>query len=183
MKIVLLVIMLLLIGCNDMEPTRQSPTPTPAPIYLTLRERALTVDPHEIGLPPVEGGQQTWAVLMDMGWPDATVTLVAVGDGATSLYFSNGGGIIGAGESPAVAEVSQQYVAEAASYLTEMTLTEAYPLPEAGRVRFYVMTYDGAYTADVAEEALRQGQHPLTPLYMMAQAVITQVRLEQERRQ
>ena len=71
-----------------MKSTSQSPTPTPAPIYLTLRDRALTLDPREIGLPPTEGGQQTWAVLMDMGWPDATVTLVAVGDGATSLYLS-----------------------------------------------------------------------------------------------
>lgn len=164
------------------QPT-QSATPTPAPIYLTLRDRILTADPQEIGLSPTADGPETWAVVMDLGWPDATVTLVGVGDGTTSLYFSNGGGIIGAGESPQVAATTRQFVAEAADYLTEMTATEEYPLPETGRVRFTVMTYQGAYTADVAEAELQQGQHPLSPLYALAQEVITQVRLQQQSRQ
>ena len=161
----------------------QSATPTSAPIYLTLRDRILTTDPREIGLSSTEGGPETWAVVMDMGWPDATVTLVGVGDGTTSLYFSNGGGIIGAGESPRVAATTRHFVAEAANYLAAMTPTKEYPLPETGRVRFTIMTYQGAYTADVAEAELQQGQHPLTPLYALAQEVITQMRLEQESRQ
>ena len=86
--IILLLTIFLLAGCNLMAQP-QSATPTSAPIYLTLRDRILTTDPREIGLSSTEGGPETWAVVMDMGWPDATVTLVGVGDGTTSLYFSN----------------------------------------------------------------------------------------------
>ncbi|MGC3961509.1 MAG: hypothetical protein QM813_27370 [Verrucomicrobiota bacterium] len=42
------------------------------------------------------------AVLMEFSLPQAIVTLLAVDDGTASLYFSNGGGLIGAGTSEAV---------------------------------------------------------------------------------
>ena len=35
-----------------------------------------------------------WGVVMETGYPEAVVTLVSLGDRTTSLYFSNGGGII-----------------------------------------------------------------------------------------
>jgi hypothetical protein len=155
---------------------------TPDPMYLALRERILTLNPADVGLLPDEDRPRPWAVLMETGWPEGAVTLVGVADGATSLYFSNGGGILGAGETPAVAEVTRRYVADAAAFLPEMTPTEAFPLPELGQVRFYVMTHDGAYTAAAAEDALRRNDDPLAPLYAMAQEVITQVRLYHESR-
>jgi hypothetical protein len=37
------------------------------------------------------------ALLMETGYPEAVATLVAVADGTSSLYFSNGGGFIGVG--------------------------------------------------------------------------------------
>lgn len=178
----LLLLLILLMGCNSMNQTNQPPMPTPDPMYLALRERILTLNPADVGLLPQQDGPQPWAVLMELGWPEGAVTLVGVADGATSLYFSNGGGIIGAGETPAVAEVTRRYVADAAAFLPQMTATEAFPLPEMGQVRFYVMTHDGAYTAEAAERALQQNDHALAPLYAMAQEVITQLRLHQESR-
>lgn len=63
---------------------------------LELRRRLLAARAAELGL--VAGAPtEAWGVLMETAYPDAVVTLVALADGTTSLYFSNGGGIIGAG--------------------------------------------------------------------------------------
>jgi hypothetical protein len=40
---------------------------------------------------------QTLAEVMETGYPEALVTLVALSEGIASLYLSNGGGIIGPG--------------------------------------------------------------------------------------
>lgn len=163
-----------------MQTTTTTPRPTAAPIFLDLRQRVLELDPTEIGLAPTANGVRVWAVLMEMGMADATVTLVSVGDGATSLYFSNGGGIVGGGETAAVAEATLRFLATAEEFLPQLTPADEFPLPDPGRVTFTVLTHDGAFRADVAEAELQSGDHALTPLYAMGQEVITQVRLREE---
>lgn len=157
--------------------------PTPAPIYLQLRGRILSLDPAEIGLAPEGNGPRAWAVLMEMVLDGTTVTLVSVADGSTSLYFSNGGGIIGSGDSPEVATATRQFIAAAGGLLAEMEATDEFPLPGSRRVRFYVLTHDGAYTAEVPEQAVQAQEHVLMSLYAMGQDVITQIRLQQESNQ
>ncbi len=48
---------------------------------------------------------------METGYREAVATLVGVVDGTSSLYFSNGGGFIGAGSHAAVAEANRTFVA------------------------------------------------------------------------
>jgi len=158
---------------------KKETTPALADIYVQLRQRVLTAKPDDIGLPPSEDQQRPWAVLMEMAYPEAVATLVSVADNTTSFYFSNGGGIIGAGEWPQVAEATQFFIASAQAFLPHMTSTSDFPLPEAGHVRFHVLTYGGAYTADVPDADIRQ-QHPLTQLYAIAHLVITRMREQEE---
>lgn len=157
-------------GCAS--PSQQPPDPATEAeqreIYDDLRSMAL-----EMRLP----GASPSAALMELGLDDGTATLVAVADGATSLYFSNGGGIIGAGEHEPVSEASAKYLRTARDHTDLMEAAKDRPLPAAGHVRFYVVTEDGLLSAEAEEPALAGGAHPLSDLYAAGQELLTAVRL------
>lgn len=147
----------------------------PAAIYLGLREQLFHLKADDLNLkqPPAVLG-----VLMETGYPQGIVTLVALADGTASLYFSSGGGVLGGGEHPAVAQAARDLTSAAAAQLNELSLASAYPLPGPGRVRFYVLTAaHGVQTGEAAEEDLGRGLGPLAGLFAGGHAVITQLRL------
>ena len=162
---------------------RNSQLPSyPAPIYDRLRQAVLKLDPHKAGLVSAAESSRLYGILVETGYPGATVTLVVLNDGTTSLYFSNGGGFIGCGRSPAVQRASQALMHCAGNHLDQMRQIQTCELPETGRVSFHLLAYNGVYAADCDLDALTSGRHPLSELYQAAQAVITQVRLLDEAR-
>ncbi len=158
-------------------------SPAPAPIYAELRKHILTLIPGEVGIVQSEGLANVWGVLMECGFPQAVATLVSLADGTTSLYFGNGGGIIGSGEYTAVARASQALVAHAEDYLNTMSSALSFPLPLLGQVRFYILTFSGIFMAEADERELAGNNHRLSPLFYSAQDVITQIRLQDQRRE
>ncbi|HSE87216.1 MAG TPA: hypothetical protein VLJ79_13415 [Candidatus Binatia bacterium] len=109
-------------------------------------------------------------------------TLVAVIDGAASLYFSNGGGIIGAGESPEPNAAARRVVAKAADFREACTLTHEFPLPQKAYTRFYIITPKGILTSEAKEDDLGNGRHRLSSLFRAAHELITQMRLTEEKK-
>lgn len=152
-------------------------------VYTQLRNQILTLNPQKAGLVPSPETPNVWGVLMETGYSKAVVTLVSLADGTTSLYFSNGGGMIGLGDNQdkAAANASKAFVADAEKYFGGMTPTTSYPLPGVGQVKFYVLTFSGSYVAEAGESDLGNKVHPLFPLFYRGQEVITQVRLQQEK--
>lgn len=155
-------------------------TATPVEVYNGLRNKILNIKPGEAGFEPSKEVPEIWGVLMETGYPEAIVTLVSLADGTTSLYFSNGGGMIGGGRIATVAEASKSFVIAAEDYYQKMTLTESFPSPAIGRVKFYVLTYSGIYTIDIDENELGNKKHEFSPFFYYGQEVITQFRLVQE---
>jgi len=153
----------------------------PAEIYLNLRQQALTLDPAAIGFQPTEVNPLR-GLLMETGYPEAVASLVAIADGTVSMYFSNGGGIIGAGQHEEVRRAGLDLLAAAPGFLAFMQPAQDYPLPGKGRVRFYLLTADGAFTAEAGEKVLGSRRAPLSLLFFRAHEVITQVRLAEEKR-
>ena len=167
--------LLIITGCAS---PSQEPTPEPLPsesdnVYNDLRSMALSAS--------VPGASPSGA-LMELGLGDATATLVVIADGATSLYLSNGGGIIGAGEHDSVREVSTRFLRTAGGLASRMETTTARPLPSSGHVRFYLLSDGEVRTAEAQESVLAGGSHPLSALYAAGQDVLTSVR-EAEGRQ
>ncbi|MDH3402129.1 MAG: hypothetical protein OES32_06900 [Acidobacteriota bacterium] len=136
---------------------------------------ALSLTPRDAGRPNA-GDSEVLAVLMETGYPRAVVSLVAIVDGTTSLYFSNGGGVIGAGATSAVAQASKELAAAAEGYLSQASRTEGTPLPGNGRVVFYFVTPQGTFTAEGAEEELGNDRHPFSKLFHLGHEVITAIR-------
>ena len=145
-----------------------------AEVYSELRKQVLQLTPTKLG-DEVDG--PIVALLMETGYPEAVATLVAVADGTTSLYFSNGGGVIGAGEHAAVSEANRRWLEVANSVLPQLSeVTDPSP-PAEGQTQFVAVTREGLRGAGAAEEELGEGQHALSPLFYAGQDVITQIRL------
>jgi hypothetical protein len=114
---------------------------------------------------------------METTYINGTVTLVSVADGATSLYFSPDGGIIGAGAQGAVQKAGFAFLAEAQASRELMQPTREAPLPPLGAVRFYLRTPARLLTAERSEEDLGEQRSSLSPLFNAAYRVIAQIRL------
>jgi hypothetical protein len=156
-------------------PGRKHDAANPAGVYLDLRRQVLRLTPDQ--LPAGVGDEAVLALLMETRYPTSVVTLAAVADGTTSLYFSTGGGIIGAGTREAVSAASRRWLEIGAKYLPVLPVVTDPPLPADGEARFIAVTPGGLQAASTAEADLRERRHPLWPLYLTAQDVITQIRL------
>jgi hypothetical protein len=145
-----------------------------------LRDQALSVTAWDLNLEPIAARPDVWGVLMELGYPQAVATLAAFADGSTSLYVSTGGGVIGAGERKAVREEADRFLTVVQQHIEGFEPTDETPLPSAGRVRFYVRTFQSTLTAEVEDAPLARGTHKLSPVFQAGHAVITQMRLLSE---
>jgi hypothetical protein len=149
-----------------------------ADIYVSLRRQILELGPDQVG--PQGPGAPVIALLMETGYPEAVATLVGVVDGSTSLYFSNGGGTIGAGGHSEVAAATGRWLEVGAGFLQHLSPVEEPSLPGNGQTQFVAVTPDGLMSTIAPEEELGNGEHVLSPLFYAGQDVITQIRLVQE---
>jgi hypothetical protein len=143
------------------------------------RLRAMALDAVALGLPappPEHPGVSGLVVDIPAGG-GAFATLVAMGDGSTSLYSSTGGGTIGAGAHPAVAAATHELLALIDERLDEFGEDDDTEQPIGARVRFFVLTPDGRRVADVPDEAFWGGaEHEFTPVIAAVQQVIGALR-------
>lgn len=149
-------------------------TDRPQPeVYEGLRKRVLDLTPEQ--LDDAFGGP-ILALLMETGYPQAVATLVGVVDGSVSLYFSNGGGFIGAGTHAAVADANTRWLEMGVTVLRQLPVIAEPPLPDEGMTQFVAVTAIGLRGAAAAESELGEGRHALSPFFYAAQDVITQIR-------
>ena len=149
-----------------------------ADAYSGLRSMLLTTPPDKKAEALTDA---TWAVLMESGYEKAVVTLVAVADGAVSLYFSNGGGFIGMGAQDGPQQAAARLLKAASAFTQFLKPTNEYPLPEPTHTRFFVIRKSDVLTAEVETNELGCNRHQLSPLFHLAHEVISQIRLTDER--
>jgi hypothetical protein len=148
-------------------------------VYTGLRQQVIGLDEKRMG---ALKDRSVWAVLMETGQANAAITLLASADGAASLYFSSGGGIIGAGEHENVRAVSLGLVKVAEEFLKDMTKVEKCPLPAPGITVFYVMTPKGIFSYQAMEKDLGEKRDKLSKLFYQGHALIAQMRIMKEQK-
>jgi hypothetical protein len=146
---------------------------SPAEVYCGLRDRVLRV-PSERAATGFSG---TLGALMETGYREAVATLVVLADGTTSLYFSNGGGVIGAGQHEPVEEAGSNFLEAAKAAVPLMQPVADFPLPRRFHARFYVLSTSGIWSLEALEQDLGNNRVKLSPLFHFAHAVIAAVRL------
>jgi hypothetical protein len=118
---------------------------------------------------------------MEMRMGSALVTLAAVADGTTSLYFSTGGGVIGGGGHESVSSANRKLLAFIETGLDLFVPIERPLELMDGSVSFAVLTYEGLRGARDEEKKVIDRRSPLWPAYYLGQDVITALRLETEK--
>lgn len=107
-----------------------------------------------------------------------TATLSCINDGTVSMYLSNGGGVIGAGDHESVRQAATAVMREAVRLRTLFAPARDVALPPVGVMRFTLVLRSGLVTADGDVEELRVGRGPLAQLGNKAQALLTAIRLQ-----
>lgn len=144
------------------------------PEYEQLRETAFRQSAAAL-----ETHADPFGVIMETGYPDGVATIVAMHEGdsgvAASLYFSNGGGVIGAGTHLEPARAAQTLLDTAGDFMREMHPVSSHPLPERGETRLYLLAQDGMLGASAAEVEFGENRHPLSPLFFAAHELIGRI--------
>ncbi len=154
----------------------RKPSETPQEIYRALRAQILSTGVSALGSSAPASSDEIVAALMEWNLDGTVVTVVAVADGTVSLYFSNGGGIIGAGAHAGPRQAAAAFLRTAAEHRDHLTPTLHAPLPGADMTRFHVRTAAGDFSGEGPTEELGEDRHALSPLFHAGQQVITAVR-------
>ena len=141
-----------------------------------LRQNVFNLDPGEIGISSENFKHPVWGMVMETGFEDGWFTLVTLADGTASLYFSTGGGVIGAGEHQSVRDAVGHYLSGAQYFFDKASPVAETPRPDTGRVIFYFLGFAGISAYEAAEPKLGIGADDLSNLFYAAHRVIEEIR-------
>lgn len=114
------------------------------------------------------------AVIVDIAYREAIVTVAALGDGRTAVWFSDGGGSAGADEQTAL--LGSELGLKAGQLAHAMAPTRDTPLPREGEVTFYVLIGAQTRAGAGAINELGADQSIFSPLFHAAFRVINDLK-------
>jgi hypothetical protein len=135
-----------------------------ADIYRSLRGRLFLTDPKTMGVSP-DGEDRFWGIVVDIGAENGVVTLAVLRDGSISLYFSNGGYLIGLGQHDELHDKAEAVLTLAEQFTLEGPDADRDSLPSDGETRFNFLGINGARAVELEDGELEDPMHPLSPLY------------------
>jgi hypothetical protein len=146
--------------------------------YSALRTRAITLKPSDVSVTTTPEFPDVFGLVVDMPVGANIASLAALSDGATSLYFSNGGGAIGLGEHATIASATHTLLLSTQANLDSFEAGPGNsPLADA-QVRFTVLTFNGRRMLTVPIAAL--GPTGVGRVWADVQGVLSAYRLSVE---
>lgn len=135
-------------------------------VYSVMRHVALHRHRTDYGPDaPSPFSTPAFGVLMEMGYPGFTVTVVTFAGGTTSMYMSNGFVVEGGEYYENILQANTAFIETANRSLEHFEPRESFPIPETWRITFYALTDTGILGADVATSDLANDRHELSPLF------------------
>ena len=149
---------------------------SPRWVYSRLRHQALSCNRTELGLPEPSANSPVWCVLMEMGYPPGTATVVAFSGGATSLYGSDSCIVIGGESHEHIRQANAKLIDTANQLFEHFVRTETYPIPVPWQTIFYFRTDTGIFAQGAATRELHENRHVLSPLFRVGDDVLKHLR-------
>ncbi|HSO93664.1 MAG TPA: hypothetical protein VLS53_04240 [Candidatus Dormibacteraeota bacterium] len=144
--------------------------------YLPLRQRVLDLKPPRLG-PGATGKLPLIAGMMEMGMSNGVASLVVIIDGTTSMYWSTGGGIIGAGAQQSIKQPSRVFLGILIRHLAEMGPDTSGETPGAGMVHLRAITREsGRLLVAGPEKDFAEKRNPLWEVFYAGHALIAEMR-------
>lgn len=134
-------------------------------VFIGLRNQAFSIDPSLFGNETPSSETELFAAMMEFGSSGTIVTLLAVIDGTTSLYFGNGGGLLGAGRNAEVRKNAVSFIDLASQFIPVAEVAKSFPLPNQDCVNFWMIGRDAVYGITCDEEELGSNTHVCSKLF------------------
>jgi hypothetical protein len=151
--------------------------------FADLRANYFTLPRVGGGIPEPLNPNEPWGVIMEIGYPQATVTTVAFSDGTASVLRSSGGGFFGGGDDR-VQGAAREFLKYARLVQPLMTRTGEFPGPDPGQIVFYARADTGVYAISAPEAEVSVPGSPMFPIYFAGLGVLHEyLRLQQRTRQ
>jgi hypothetical protein len=163
-------------GSEPNEPKQPGETPIPPvrPDYEKWREVIFKVTPLQGGLENDAPGQ-VFGVVMDVGMPNSggspaaptfVISETAFATGEASLKTAFGGGVLGLGGHPVVAEHAKQIVRAAQALLGTTAPAQNFAIPTTTNVYFYFLTTSGVMFYGCPFSDIQVRSHPYAELFV-----------------
>lgn len=147
----------------------------PAKTYTDLRSLVFGIDLSNLAQRRSDTVNRVWGVVMEAGYPQAVITLLALADGTVSVYLSTGGGLTGLGDYEQISNASQRLIGLAAECTELCEAAYEFPLPQQGHTRFYLLTYLGTLAIEAAGQDL-DGPPAVAPLFHRGHELLEEIR-------
>ena len=126
------------------------------PAYKGLRSQALNTKPADIGV-TLDNNEQVYAAVADIPTKNGISTLVCVIGGTVSLYYSNGGGLIGLGQKyEEVRSAGNSFLISAGQMIPYLAKAVDFGISEDQKAVVFLLARDG-YIIGRYREALSAG--------------------------
>jgi hypothetical protein len=148
--------------------------------YVLLKEKALQTSAQELHLSQTTEMPKVFGMLMEQDLGPGSYTLVAFGEGSVSIYWSSGGGVIGAGEHEVVRNAAAKWLE-----LAQQTYAKGNPgqgVSSPNVVLFVWRGFQGDRFIRSTPQELASPNNPLHEMYDAAQQVIAHIRHIEEAR-
>jgi hypothetical protein len=149
--------------------------------YLELRKQAFSASPKDLQLTEDRIGK-IYGIIMETGYPEAIFSLIAFAEGSVSLYFSNGGGIIGIGQHEKPRKIALEYINQANDFLKYASETKEFLHPNNKETIFYFLTFDGIFYYKYIENNFGNNKNDLSELFHKAHELISEARNIEEKK-
>ena len=144
--------------------------------YASMRKLAFSFSHEDMGV-KMGNDYQVYGAVVDMAVDNInTATMICFIDGTTSLYFSNGGGIIGAGKHEAVNKAVLTFLENCFRTLPITKLAESIDvLPKENHHTFYLFTKAGIFSIDMDLRDSNKSKEAQL-LFSQSQMVLNEIR-------
>ncbi|HET9906156.1 MAG TPA: hypothetical protein VFQ23_05935 [Anaerolineales bacterium] len=139
--------------------------------YLKWREVVFSVTGSQVA-EITDQPQQVYGVIMDVGLSnDFIISVTAFASGEASLRTTVGGGAIGLGSDPFIAEQAEQIITRAQSLALSARQIHNYNLPTQKEVYFYFLTPAGLKLTKATMEEVGSRAHPFHEMFSRFSAI------------
>jgi len=177
MRLSLLIAVLIIGSFSAMPQTNEPPKGNPADAMREMRLKALSTPPSAWGQKPTPEFPHVCGVIMDWPIESGTVSVVSFSSGDASIYTTGTFGIIGGVGHDTVRRAAKSFVTLSEKYFDQATATKDFPYPQVGRIRYYLICYDGVRVIEADLGSVESGKDKYADLFIAGQRVVTALRM------
>lgn len=140
-------------------------------IYLEMREKMLSLKPHDLGITSIRE-DQIFGVVVDTHLGDSIETVIALQSGDVSVYYDTGLLYLGGFNVAKTKDAGQNLLEKSEKLLQFSTKSSSTELPNPGFINYYMLTPSGLQSLTINMAELTQENPTWLELNRVSKSVV-----------